>query len=57
MVRGVSTWKLQTLKDLDMLPLYMTSVLYENINKVSETCESRGLWLPGFFDWILINSP
>lgn len=52
MVREVLTWKVQTLKDLGMLPLYLSSVFYENFNKVSETCKSGGFLLLVFFDWI-----
>lgn len=48
MVREVLTWKVQTLKDLGMLPLYLSSVFYENFNKVSETCESGGFFAAGF---------
>ncbi|KAK1886019.1 Mesothelin-like protein [Dissostichus eleginoides] len=30
---AASTWTLQTLKDLEMLPLYLTSSFYDNFNK------------------------
>uniref|UniRef100_A0A672YFW4 Uncharacterized protein n=1 Tax=Sphaeramia orbicularis TaxID=375764 RepID=A0A672YFW4_9TELE len=38
--RAVSTWNEQTLRDLGMLPLYMTSTFYDHFPKVSDTLVS-----------------
>lgn len=37
LIRAPSTWNGQTLKDLGMLPLYLTSTFYENFDRVGET--------------------
>lgn len=41
--RVPSTWSEQTLKDLDMLPLYLTSTFYDNFNKV-RYCTNMCIW-------------
>lgn len=38
--RAPSTWNEQTLRDLGMLPLYLTSNFYVNFDKVSKTAEN-----------------
>lgn len=37
LIRAPSTWNGQTLKDLGMLPLYLTSNFYDNFDRVGET--------------------
>lgn len=51
LIRAPSTWNEQTLKDLDMLPLYLTSTFYENFDKVSERLDRRRFPLLVFSDF------
>uniref|UniRef100_A0A3Q0T356 Uncharacterized protein n=1 Tax=Amphilophus citrinellus TaxID=61819 RepID=A0A3Q0T356_AMPCI len=53
---GLTAWTVQTLKDLGMLPLYLTSTFYDYFDQVSTTCINLQVGFPLLTAWSISHT-